>query len=231
MKKLKLLLIVTLLFTVYSCGPSVEGETKNWDRNLEQLKKMQTDYPAYADMIKTKISEAENVYDEATSISDEDKKADKMRDANNMLNQGCVGNLKNMNSKIEDIKDKKKELKNMLQGRPESDIKYAELIIDDSKDAVKKAEKVLNKKAEKLDANPCLKIESAFKELESVYNDLDGAIDKFNKIDSEEKNKEEEIDKDSESKDDEAKLVECEYCGKMNEAGSTECKYCGAGLK
>ncbi len=206
------------------------GETKNWDRNLEQLKKMQTDYPAYADMIKAKIGEAEKVYDEASSISDEDKKADKMRDANNILNQGCIGNLKNMNAKIDELKNKKKELKNMLQGRPESDIEFAKLIIDDSKDAVKKAEKVLTKKAEKLDSNPCIKIESAFKELESVYKDIDEAIAEFNKIDTEQKNKEE-IDEENETKDEKAKLVECEYCGKMNEAGKTECKYCGAALK
>ena len=231
MKKFKLVLIATLLFTVYSCGPSVEGETKNWDRNIEQLKKMQTNYPAYADMIKAKIGEAEKVYEEASSISDEDKKADKMRKANNMLNQGCVGNLKNMSSKIDDVNKKKRELKNMMQGKSKSDIKYAELLIDDIKDAVKKAEKVLNKKAEKLDANPCIKIESAFKELEIAYDDIKEAITKFSNQELEQKNKEEEIKKESEKKDEEAKLVECEYCSKMNEAGRTECKYCGAGLK
>ena len=231
MKRLFLLFITVLFFTVYSCGPSIEGETKNWDRNIQQLEKMQKDYPAYADMIKAKIEEAENIYDKATGISDEEAKAKKMREANNLLNSGCIGNLKNMSSKIDDVKEKKKELKKILKDKSKSDIKYAELIMDDSKSAIKKAEKVLNKKAENLDANPCLKIESAYKDLEAAYKDIEETISNFKDQDRE---KEEELNKEELSKDndkkDEPKTVECPYCGKKNDAGRTECKYCGAPL-
>ena len=231
MKKFKLILIVTLLITAFSCGPSVEGETKNWDRNIEQLKKMQKNYPAYADMIKAKITEAEKVYNDASSISDDEKKADKMREANNMLNLGCVGNLKNMSSKIDDVNKKKRELKNMMQGKSKSDIKFAEMVIDDSKDAVKKAEKVLNKKTDNLDANPCMQIEKAYKDLTLAYDDISNAISKINKAEADQQKKEDEIKAESEKKDEAPKMVECTYCGSMNEAGKTKCSSCGANLK
>ena len=227
MKRLSLLFITVLFFTVYSCGPSVEGETKNWDRNIEQLNKLKTDYPAYADMIKAKIDEAQKIYDNAGSLSDEEAKADKLREANNILNSGCIGDLKNMSSKIDDVKEKKKELKKILKDKSKSDIKYAELIMDDCKSAIKKAEKVLNKKAENLDANPCLKIEKVYKNLEAAYTDMQEAINDFNKQDTE---KEEEITKDNEKKEEAAKMIECTYCGSKNEPGSTKCKSCGANL-
>lgn len=226
MKKISLLFIA-VLFIVYSCGPSVEGETKNWDRNLQQLKKVQTDYPVYADMIKAKIEEAEKIYDKAVNISDEEAKAKKMREANSVLTGGCLGNLKDMSSKINEVKEKNRELKKILKDKSESEIKFAELIMDDGKNAIKKAEKVLNKKAENLNANPCLKIESAYKDLEVAYKDIEETISSFKDQDRE---KEEELNKEKDKEDDKPVMVKCEYCGKMNDAGRTECKYCGAGL-
>ena len=227
MKKISLLFIAMLVFIAYSCGPSVEGETKNWDRNIKELKKMQTDYPAYSDMIAAKINEAEGIYEKAKGVSDEEAKAQKMRDANNVLSSGCIGDLKNMSSKINEVDRKKSELKKVLKDKSESDIKYAELILDDAKSAIKKAEKVLNKKAEDLDANPCLKIEKAFKNLETAYKDIEETITSFY---DQEKKKEEEIKKETEKKEEAAKAIECTYCGSKNEAGSLKCKSCGANL-
>ncbi len=232
MKKLSLLFVAILTIFVYSCSPSVEGETKSWDSNVQQLKKMQTDYPAYAEMISSKLSEAEKVYKSAEGISDEDAKAEKMREANNILSSGCVGNLKNMLSKIDDVDRKKSELRKAAKTK--SDMKYAESVIDDAKSAVKKAEKVLNKKAEDLDANPCVKIERAYKKLETAYSDMTSAISSFRSAESKknkkDKKKEEQLKNDVKKKEEAAKPIKCEYCGTKNKAGSTKCKSCGANL-
>ena len=227
MKKISLLFIAMLAFIVYSCGPSVEGETKNWDRNVQALTKMQTDYPAYSEMIAAKINEAEGIYKKAKDVSDEEAKAQKMRDANNVLSTGCIGDLKDMSSKIDEVDRKKSELKKVLKDKSESDIKYAEIILDDAKSAIKKAEKVLNKKAEDLDANPCLKIEKAYINLETAYKDIEEIIASFY---DQEKKKEAELKKETEKKEEAAKSIECTYCGSKNEAGSLKCKSCGANL-
>ena len=228
----KLTILFTLvLFVAYSCGPSIEGESKSWKSNVKKLEKLKTDYPAYADMITKKIEEAEAVFEAAADISEEDAKAEKMREANNLLNEGCIGSLKNMTSKIKDVKDKKKELKKLLVGKSASDITYAEVVMNDSKDAVKAAEKVLNKKAEKLDANPCIKIENAFNELSNTYSDLEEAISNFKEKEKEiavdENSK---IEKDKTEKEDKPKMVKCEHCGQMTDATKSKCTHCGAPL-
>ena len=227
MKKISLLFVVMIVFVAYSCGPSVEGETKNWDRNIKALKKMQVDYPAYAELITGKITEAEVIYEKAKGISDEEEKAQNMRKANSVLNSGCVGDLKKMSSKIDGVEKKKNELKKKIKNKTASDLKYAEFVIDDAKTAIKKAEKVLNKKSEDLDGNPCLKIEKAYKNLETAYKDIEEAIASFK---DQERKKEEELKKETEKKEEAAKMIECTYCGSKNEAGSTKCKSCGANL-
>ncbi len=228
----KLTILFTLvLFAIYSCGPSVEGESKSWKNNIKKLDKLKTDYPAYADMITKKIEEAEAVFKAAESISEEDAKADKMREANNILNEGCVGNLKNMTSKIDDVKNKNRELKKLLEGKSTSDITYAEVVINDGKDAVKTAEKVLNKKSEKLDANPCIKIENAYKELSNTYTDLEEAISNF-KEKEQTVNENNETDKETtDNKEEKPKTVKCEYCGKMTAVDKSECKHCAGPVK
>lgn len=228
MKKLSVLFIAFIALAIYSCSPSVEGETKSWDSNVQQLKKMKSDYPAYADMISTKMAEAEKIFKSAEGISDEDAKAEKMREANNILSTGCVGNLKNMLSKIDDVDRKKSELRKAA--KTQSDMKYAESVIDDAKSAVKKAEKVLNKNAADLDANPCIKIERAYKKLETAYSDMTSAISSFKSAERKDKQKEKQLKEDVKKKEEAAKDIKCEYCGTKNKAGSTKCKSCGANL-
>jgi len=228
MKKLTILFITFIAFAIYSCAPSVEGETKSWDSNIQQLKKMQTDYPAYANMISLKITEAEKIYKGAEGVSDEEAKAEKMREANNILSTGCIGNLKNMLSKIDDVERKKSELRKSAKSG--NDKNYAESVIDDAKDAIKKAEKVLNKKAENLDVNPCVKIERAYKKLETAYSDMSSAISSFKSVDKKEKQKEKQLKEDVKKKEEAAKDIKCAYCGTKNKAGSTKCKSCGANL-
>jgi len=228
MKRLSILFVLLIAIFVYSCAPSVEGETKSWDSNVQQLKRMQADYPAYADMISTKLAEAEKVFKSAESISDEEAKAEKMREANNILSTGCVGNLKNMLSKIDDVARKKSELRKTAKSS--NDRNYAESIIDDAKDAIKKAEKVLNKKAEDLDANPCVKIEKAYKRLETSYSEMTSAISSIKSSERKMKEKEKQLKDDTKKKEDATKPIKCEYCGTKNKAGSTKCKSCGANL-
>ena len=232
MRKLSIIFLALITFVVYSCAPSVEGESKSWDSNVKQLKKMQTDFPAYAEMIKAKLSEAEKVFKSAEGISDEEAKAEKMREANNILSTGCVGNLKNMLSKIDDVERKKSELRKAAKSN--SDMNYAESVIDDAKSAIKKAEKVLNKKADDLDANPCIKINRAYKKLETAYSDMASAISSFksaqNKKNKKDKKKEKQLKEDVKKKEEAAKPIKCSYCGTKNKAGSTKCKSCGANL-
>ncbi len=225
MKKLTFIIIAIFTFVFNSCSPSVEGETKNWDRNLNQLLKLKTDFPAYEDFINEKISDAETIYKSADNISDEDKKAKEMRKANNILSSGCIGDLKNMSSKIDDLNKKKREIEKTIKNKNNSknDVVYIMTLVENCKNAIKKAEKVLNKKTSDLDTNPCKKIERAFKGLQTTYTETDNAISDFKKAHKE-------IDEKEKKKEEAAKGLKCEYCGTKNKSTAVKCKSCGANL-
>ena len=112
MKKLFTFLLIAL-FAINSCGPTLESENEGWQENLDAMAKLKTDYPAFTALIDKKIEEAKTIWDEAQSISDEEQKLDKMVAANDVLERGTMGNLKNMKSKISSLKSKKESLMKM----------------------------------------------------------------------------------------------------------------------
>ena len=228
MKKLTILMSV-LIIALFSCGPSIEGESKSWKSNVAELEQLKKDYPTYAEIIKTTMSEAEKVYSEAQGISNEDEKADKMREANNLLSSGCVGNLKNMKSKIADVEKSSKELKGLKQGKDAAGQILIKEAIKDGKKAKKKALKVLNVSPEDAGTNPCDFVNNAYQELESAIDDIKNQIENIKEKEKDKQAEETKI-KEKEKKDDTPKQIECGHCGKKNKAGKTECKYCGAPL-
>lgn len=222
MKKVTILLALFTLI-IYSCGPSVEGESKSWKRNVEQLKKLKADYPGYVKVIDARIAEAKKVYDAASSIKDEKEKAAKMSQANSMLSTGCVGNLKNMKSKIKEVKSKKKELKAL--GKTEADIRLIKIVAEDANDAVKKALKVLNAKEDKA---KCDYVGEAYDNLDATVKDIKKRISSIKDKIQEQKDSTKKVVKKT---DDANKMVKCEYCGTKNKASNAKCKSCGANLK
>ncbi len=225
MKKITFFIIAVIAFVFNSCSPSVEGETKNWDRNINQLLKLKTDLPAYEGLINKKILEAETIFKSAENISDEDVRAKKMRKANNILSYGCIDNLKNMSSKIDDLNKKKREIEKIIKNKNNSknDVIYIMTLVENCKNAVKKAEKILNKETEDLDSNPCKKIERAFKGLETTYTETNNAISDLKKAHKE-------IEEKEKKKEEVAKDIKCEYCGTKNKSTAVKCKSCGANL-
>ena len=155
-----------------------------------------------------------------------------MSQANNLLEGGCVGNLKNMRSKIESVDSKRDKIKSLRKGKEGKEKSYAEDAIDDAKDAVKYAEKVLKFTADEIDSDPCVKIDKAFKKLTAAYTDLGKAESKLNQKDKKDKEETTKTDetKTDDAKDDTPKMIKCEYCGSMNDAKLTKCKSCGAEL-
>ncbi len=231
MKKLLLLTFVISMF-MYACGPSVEGETKAWSSNLEQLSKLKTNYPLYAKVIDEAVAKAKSVHESAAKIKDDDEKADKLREANNILNTGCVGSLKNMKSKISDINGKIDKLKKVRRGMAPSDVTYADIVIKDAKETINDAENVLALK--EAAGDPCDKLTSAYDNLEMAYSDLSKSISKLESKKREKSKTSSTVAGDSKTsktdtkKDDTPKKIKCGYCGSYNDAKATKCASCGA---
>ena len=236
MKKIIILLTV-LSFGLYTCGPSVEGESKAWTKNTEKLEKLAQQYPAFATDIEEQIAEAEKIYEQSKSATDEDKQAAKMREANDILNSGCVGNLKNTDDLIKSIQDKSEDLRKVRQGLPETDIRYADIVIKDAESSVNKMKEFLSETSKEYSGNACDDLKSHYQNLEIRFEDLKTAVTnlKRKKGDLEAEKKAAEKDTINEtnikSSDKKVSKVECEYCGTMNLSDATECKSCGAPIK
>ncbi len=231
MKRISLLLMFAVAVFFIACGPSVDGEKESWASNKKNLTKIKTDHSFYAKIIDEKIKEAEKIWKEAEGISDEDKKAEKMQKANDLLENGCVGNLNGMKGEISRVETKIEEVIRKQRSAKKGKY-YADEKIDEARDAVKYAEKVF------MEEKNCSEIQSRYKGLKTAYADLGRAITRMESSSSSNsstnRNKST-INKGGSNSSsgktktpDTPKKVKCSYCGSMNSASATKCSSCGA---
>lgn len=231
MKKLFTILLITL-FAINSCGPTLESENEGWQKNLDAMTKLKTDYPVFTPLIDKKIEEAKALWDEAQGISNEEQKLDKMVAANNVLETGTMGNLRNMKSKISSLKSKKQSLMGMKTPdyKMESRTQTAFEAVDK---AVKKADKVLYMTSADFSIEEAPgKIDRAWNALNDAYKEVEIIINNINKenkaIADEKAQKEQKIEADKKKAEEAKKDVKCEYCGTLNASDYKKCKSCGA---
>jgi hypothetical protein len=225
-----ILFMATFAFT--SCGPSLESENENWKNNLSAVYSLKSEFPVFKELIDNKIAEATKLWDEASKISNEDQKLEKMVVANDVLEKGCIGNLMNMKSKIADLKFKKESLMKLktpnyqLESRAQKAFASVDI-------AVKEADGVLYMVPENFNLNEAPgKIDKAWNSLNDAYKEVEIIIDNINKenstIASEKAKKEQEV-KDEKVKAEEAVAdIKCPYCGTLNAHDYSKCKSCGA---
>jgi len=218
-------ILVAFLFLVNACGPSVEGETKAWDKNVKAMATAKADFPEFATIIDQKLTEAKALWEEAAGITEEEAKADKMSAANNLLSGGCIGNLVGMKAKIKDVDKKLEEVMKLRKGKDGEQKIYAEDAIKDAEKAIKKAKKALK-------SGSCDDVESRYKKLAAAVTDLTTAITKLSATDKPTTDTTKAADGTSnDTKVDEVKMVKCEYCDTKTPANEAKCKSCGANLK
>jgi chromosome segregation ATPase len=210
----------------------MESENKAWQSNLDAAKNLKAEYPVFATLIDLKITEATKLWTEASNLSKEDEKVKKMVAANDLLDNGCIGNLQNMKSKISDLKSKKESLME-LKTKDNVTESRVQTILENVEDAVKKAEKVIYMSASDYNIQDAPgKIDIAFNKLTDTYREVEIMIDNINKenqsIANDKAQKEQEV-KDQKDKAEEAvKDIKCTYCGTMNSHDYSKCKSCGA---
>lgn len=230
MKKI-LISAVLLLTIIYSCGPTTESQAKMWTDNIAQLTELKSKHPAFSNLIESQIAEATKIFDSASSIADEKAKAQKLKEANNFLLSGCVGNLMSYKTKIDALKEKKNQLKALRGNLSESDVNYVEIVLKDMDKSIKKAKKVLDQ-SNSSEQELCNDFEDAYKDLVYAEEDIDRAIKNLNEKISAKKD----TLKSNNSKTDVNTTnapadIKCEYCGTVNPGTNEKCSSCGAPLK
>jgi len=236
MKKIFILLVT--IIAINACGPTIESSNEDWTKNQEAIKKLKTEYPVFATLIDKKLEAAKTIWKESEGISDEDKKLEKMVEANGLLSGGTIGNLRNMKSKISSLKEKKDKLQRMdfssykLESRT-NDAVYS------VKKAIDEANLVLDMTSDNYEIEAAaIKIDRAFTTLTDAYKEIDAVISLINtekakkqKIEDDKVKKENQV-KEDQAKEEKAKAdIKCSYCGSMNKYDASKCKSCGANLK
>lgn len=101
--------LLLLICCLSACKPSTKNETAKWQSNLSAIDKLVQDAPAFAVPIKEVKAKAEAAWAEAEKMTEEEKKAEGMNVANQMISNGFVGHLikiPEMEKEIDDIRGK-----------------------------------------------------------------------------------------------------------------------------
>lgn len=234
-KKLIVPLLIILALTL-SCKKTVESQKKAFENNVKKANELIFEYPSFAEIIKEQIAAAEAVMNEASAISDEKEKIEKIGLANSTLRTKFMSNLDNIQSTINSIKSKSIEARAL-------NMQYNERTSVDH--AVSNGEESINSALEKIKSTVNNNSEAdALSGL--VLSNLKAAEDNISKIiktikdreAAEKKAAEKEIEKRKATvakveaeKAEQNMPIKCEYCGTENPADSENCKNCGAAIK
>ena len=99
-------LLLTVLLAA-ACGPNAENEAQYWQNNQKSIATLGEKWPGFKPHLEAKLTAAKPVWDEATKVSDEKKKAEKMKSVNSMLSP--------LLSRVEEVKYKSESLKNRIE--------------------------------------------------------------------------------------------------------------------
>lgn len=98
---------------------TVEGETRAWESNLATVSVLDTMYPDFKEGIQAQLQKAREAWEKAGAISEEAQKIEQMVEANNMLGSGWMGELGEVEDRIQALHDKATELDNMTKTNSE----------------------------------------------------------------------------------------------------------------
>ncbi len=85
--------ISTIVFSIIigsliiTCKPSTKGEIQQWENNNKEFAEAVAKYSAFKTVLNAKKAEAQKIWDEAAKIAKEEEKAEKMKAANDKLNE------------------------------------------------------------------------------------------------------------------------------------------------
>ena len=133
--------IVILSVFAFACKPSAERETKKWATNVQKVNALMSEYSAFKPVLEKNLADAQKIWTEATAIKDEEKKAKRMSEANDVIDNAVVRGLSSVQSRIESINSKYKKLANMTM--PKSNLDKARNALSNANEKKREAKKIL----------------------------------------------------------------------------------------
>lgn len=99
---------LALSAALLGCKPSIEGETRSFDQNKLTVQEFGGKFPALKMALDARLAEAQQTFDAALQLSDPDQRAQKMRDANNLVTV-ITGLFREIETKVRDLETLKRD--------------------------------------------------------------------------------------------------------------------------
>ena len=119
------LLFLLLSILIIACKPTTKSETNKFNQNQQRIVTLINIYPKFKFYLAELSKKAERIFNESNAIADEDKKAEKMLEANKAVrNDKLFSQLEYYTGLLESVDKIKKELRVII------DQKYRTIIHD-----------------------------------------------------------------------------------------------------
>jgi exonuclease VII small subunit len=230
MKNCTFLVLLAILFLTASCQKTIEGEQKNFDANIQKLDEVAAKYPKFKKACDILKKDANNQMESARKLSEEKSKIEGMSAANTIASPQWVGNLSEMDKKIEAIRDMITKAAQMSKDKNDKDAAWTASRMGE--DAISDVENKLNDARIESPSDAAAVVSSAMSKLEAAEKRLSDVVKTAqDKVAAEKK-----AENDAKTADDQKKAeeeqkkapVKCKYCGDSCPAGTTKCCKCGA---
>jgi hypothetical protein len=218
--------VVALLFLVASCKKTVEGENKNWQRNVARVTQLQALYPGFANALKEQQKRAEDAMAAARAVSDPQQSAKKMADANALIDSGFVYTLSQIDAHVKSLREKLVTAN--TQAEHASDQAGAKAATDDAQRILKNVDDALKAGAPTADAAAAV--------VQKIDSDISSAASNLDRVIAAAQQRKAEAAKATAAATAApagaaavAKVQwKCTYCGHMNDDARQKCENCGA---
>ena len=153
--RLAALALVALLGLVVGCSPNAKNEQQYWDNHQKDMTEFGTRWPGFKPLLDARLTKAKPLFDEASKLTDEKAKAEKMKAANEALAGGFVGKVSQVKYKTEGVQSTIKSMTELKLEKSKQE-ERAEAIADVQKSldeidaAMKNAKPATEEEADKI---------------------------------------------------------------------------------
>lgn len=221
-----------LLFT--ACKKTVEGEKNAFDRNVQTLNQMSAKYPGFADVMKEELNKARQIFESASSISDEKARIEKMSEANSVFYNGVSGVLNRYENNVSNLQNSIRHIGEKSIDANERQGLRVDMAINNAQNTINNANtRLMNAKPADY-ASALAVVNQSLQEIDMQYDNIrriEQSLDKSNQAQNGQDSIKNNQNSGGNNTDNTPKveMIKCKYCGQSyDKLANKACPGCGA---
>ncbi len=227
------LILSFVLFT--ACKKTVEGEKNAFDRNVQTLNQMSAKYPGFSDIMKEELNKAKQIFESASSISDEKARIEKMSEANNVFYNGISGTLNRYENNVSSLQNSIRHLGDKSIDANDRQGLRVDMAINNAQNTMNNANtRLMNAKPTDY-ASALAVVNQSLQEIDMQYDNLrriEQSLEKSNQAQNNQdslKNNQNTGGGNNVDNTPKVEMVKCKYCAQSyDKLANKSCPGCGA---